>query len=198
MKPVIWLLGLSGSGKTALGSLLRMHLESCGHDVEFVDEDAFCRTHGLEVATPADRQAVVNAIRDHVIQQKAQGKLCVVAATTPTSAMRKKNRQEIPFYREVWVRCGLKTLVERDPKGLYARACDGFVAALPGLSEAFDEPSCPHLVLDTDIHDLGECYIRLCDMADEELDKGKAWQYLTQDMPVDDDMPIEHTAGYWF
>ena len=42
MTPVLWLLGLSGSGKTALGSLLRLYLEGQGIETAFIDEGRFC------------------------------------------------------------------------------------------------------------------------------------------------------------
>ena len=85
MTPVLWLLGLSGSGKTALGSLLRLYLEGQGIETAFIDEGRFCPQ--ADVA-PEGRIAAINALRDQALQQHAQGRLCIVAATTTYDRIR--------------------------------------------------------------------------------------------------------------
>ena len=172
MLPVFWLLGLSGSGKTTLGSLLRSCLESCGCEVELVDGDRFRRQFGFSGFTPEARTRNIDAMRAHVLQLQAQGKICVVAAITPYAAMRQKNRSQIPLYREVWIRCSLETLVARDTKGLYARAASGELERLTGVSDTFDEPCHADLIIDTDRLSLEESCIALCAMAENALREG--------------------------
>ena len=173
MTPVLWLLGLSGSGKTALGSLLRLYLEGQGIETAFIDEGRFCPQ--ADVA-PEGRIAAINALRDHALQQHAQGRLCIVAATTPYDSMRQKNREILPLYREVWVRCSLQTLVERDTRELYAMAGHTHVAGLCGLTDKFDEPRRADHIIDTDRHSLAESYLQLRDLALNALDTARHWQ----------------------
>ena len=175
MTPTIWLLGLSGSGKTTLGSLLRLYLDGQGFDVEFIDADTFCRSNGLSAATPEDRVRNTDALRDYALNLQAQGKVCVVAAATPYENMRQSNRAMLPMYREVWVRCSLQTLVQRDTKGLYARAERGDLSTLDSVFDAFDEPRCPHSVIDTDRYSLVECYEQLRDLTLDALAQDREW-----------------------
>ena len=177
MNPIIWLLGLSGSGKTTLGSLLRLYLEGQGIETELVDGDRFRRQFGITGFTPADRIHNINAMRDHVLDLHSQGKACVVAAITPYESMRVQNRALLPQYREVWVRCSLHTLAQRDTKGLYARAANGRVANLTGVSDTFDEPRHADCIIDTDRYELGVCYEQLRDLTLDALNKGRTLRY---------------------
>ena len=180
--PVIWLLGLSGSGKTTLGSLLRLHLESLGHTVAHVDGDAFRRQFGFTGFTPADRIRNIDAMREHALQLHAQGKVCIVTAITPYESMRRKNREQIPLYREIWVRCALKTLVDRDTKGLYARAARGELERLTGVADAFDEPRRADAIIDTDRLTLAESYVALRDVAEDALNVSRSWREFREDL----------------
>ncbi|MBD5626012.1 MAG: adenylyl-sulfate kinase [Desulfovibrio sp.] len=182
MMPVIWLLGLSGSGKTTLGSLLRLHLESQGHNVAHVDGDAFRRQFGFTGFTPADRIRNIDAMREHALQLHAQGKVCIVTAITPYECMRRKNREQIPLYREIWVRCALKTLVDRDTKGLYARAARGELERLTGVADAFDEPLRADAIIDTDRLTLAESYVALRDVAEDALNVSRSWREFREDL----------------
>ena len=180
--PVIWLLGLSGSGKTTLGSLLRLHLESQGHNVAHVDGDAFRRQFGFTGFSPADRIRNIDAMREHTLQLHAQGKVCIVTAITPYEAMRRKNREQIPLYREIWVRCALKTLVDRDTKGLYAKAARGELERLTGVADAFDEPRHADAIIDTDRLTLAESYVALRDVAEDALNVSRSWREFREDL----------------
>ena len=192
--PVIWLLGLSGSGKTTLGSLLRMHLESQGHAVAHIDGDAFRRQFGYTGFSPADRIRNINAMREHALQLHAQGKVCIVTAITPYESMRRKNRGQIPLYREIWVRCALQTLVERDPKGLYARAARGELDLLTGVSDAFDEPRRADAIIDTDRLTLAESYVALRDIAEDALNVSRSWREFREDLHTPGLLPLPPAA----
>lgn len=183
MKPVIWLLGLSGSGKTTLGSLLRLYLEAQGHETEFIDGDRFRRQFGFSGFRPEDRLRNIEAMREHVLQLHAQDKICVVAAITPYESMRQKNREQIPLYREVWVRCSLNTLVQRDTKGFYAKAARGEMDLLTGVSDAFDEPLGTDCVIDTDRLSLAESYLTLRDLAQNALAESRNWRRIQPEFP---------------
>ena len=197
MMPVIWLLGLSGSGKTTLGSLLRLYLETRGHEVEFIDGDCFRRRFGFSGFRPEDRLRNIDAMREHVLQRHAQGKICIVAAITPYECMRQKNRDEIPLYREIWVRCSLNTLVERDTKGFYARAARGEMDLLTGVSDAFDEPLRADRVVDTDRFSLAESYVALRDLAEEALAESRNWRRISEDLPLESVSGGPARTGYF-
>ena len=89
--------------------------------------------------------------------------------------MRQANRALLPNYREVWVRCSLQTLVQRDTKGLYAKAERGDLHALDSVFDAFDEPRCPHAIIETDVYSLVECYEQLRDLTLNALVPQYGW-----------------------
>ncbi|MDR2055517.1 MAG: adenylyl-sulfate kinase [Desulfovibrio sp.] len=183
MMPVIWLLGLSGSGKTTLGSLLRIYLEANDYHVEFIDGDSFRQQFGYSGFRPQDRLRNISAMREHALRLNAQDKICIVAAITPYDIMRQKNRERFPVYREIWVRCGMQTLLRRDTKGLYTRAMRGEVKLLSGVSDAFDEPKKADCIIDTDSLGLAESYLKLRDLTLEAIQEGLQ-QPFAQTMPI--------------
>lgn len=192
MKPVIWLLGLSGSGKTTLGSLLRLFLESQGEDVAFIDENIFrARQEGM-----LGDAELEEALREHVLECQAQGRVCIVCAVSASAESRRRNRAQLPFYHEIWVRCSLDTLVRRDPRGLYARAEAGETICIPGLSHCFDEPLTAHAVIDTDC-DLTESYMNLRCAALEILERNSDWQELRRELALGSGpaMPMPDLSG---
>jgi len=74
----------------------------------------------------------------------------VVAAISPYRAVRDEVRAEIGAFVEVFVRCPVEELIRRDVKGLYERALRGEVAQFTGVSDPYEEPLNPELVVDTD------------------------------------------------
>ena len=116
-----------------------------------------------------------DALRDHALNLQANGKVCVVAAATPYESMRQTNRELLPNYHEVWVRCSLQTLVQRDTKGLYAKAERGDLHALDSVFDAFDEPRNPHAIIETDVYSLVECYEQLRDLTLDALAPQSDW-----------------------
>ena len=136
---------------------------------------SFCRSKGLSTGTPQQRVRNTDALRDHAMNLQASGKLCVVAAATPYEGMRQTNRELLPNYHEVWVRCSLQTLVQRDTKGLYAKAERGDLHALDSVFDAFDEPRNPHAIIETDVYSLVDCYEELRDLTLEALAPQSDW-----------------------
>ena len=176
---------------------MRLYLETRGHEVEFIDGDCFRRRFGFSGFRPEDRLRNIDAMREHVLQRHAQGKICIVAAITPYECMRQKNRDEIPLYREVWVRCSLNTLVERDTKGFYARAARGEMDLLTGVSDAFDEPLRADRVVDTDRFSLAESYVALRDLAEEALAESRNWRRISEDLPLESVSGGPARTGYF-
>jgi adenylylsulfate kinase len=73
----------------------------------------------------------------------------IVAAISPYRATRDEVRGEIGRFVEVFVRCPVEELIRRDVKGLYERALRGEVAQFTGVSDPYEEPLKPEVVVDT-------------------------------------------------
>jgi adenylylsulfate kinase len=153
----IWLTGLPCSGKTTLATLLAQSLCEQGiSQLEVLDGDVV-RTHlskGLGFSR-ADRDTNIRRI-GWVCQVLARhGVTTIVAAVSPYRESRDQVRAMIEkiggagAFVEVWVRCALEECIRRDVKGMYAKALRGEIAQFTGISDPYEEPLAPDVIVDT-------------------------------------------------
>ena len=83
------------------------------------------------------------------------GGVAITAAISPYRAIRNEARTNIGRFVEVFVRCPLDVLVQRDTKGLYAKALRGEIQQFTGVSDPYEEPLAAEVVVDTDVETLG-------------------------------------------
>ena len=67
-----------------------------------------------------------------------------------------KSLTDWPYY-EVYVRCSIEVCAKRDPKGLYKKASQGKITNMTGISDPYEEPENPSLIIETDKLDLQQC-----------------------------------------
>lgn len=148
---VIWLTGLSGAGKSTIAQSLRARVMADGLPVAILDGDDVRRglSQGLGFGQ-ADRCENIRRIAEVARLLSDQGVVVLVAAVSPMQAHRAMARHIVgTVFREVYVRASLATCEQRDVKGLYARARRGEVAKFTGISDAYEPPVQPDLVIDT-------------------------------------------------
>src|SRR6516164_3948643 len=123
---VVWLTGLSGAGKSTVASLLQAELAERGRHAEVLDGDEV-RTNlskGLGFSKE-DRDTNIRRI-GYVCKLLARnGVIAISAAISPYREVRDEVRAQHDRFFEVYVKCPLDTLVERDVKGLYRKALKG-------------------------------------------------------------------------
>ncbi len=147
----IWFTGLPGAGKTTLARLLADHLRQQGRPVELFDGDELRRTLTKDLGfSREDRFENIQRIAFVAASVTRVGGIAIVAAIAPYAEARAEARRMIGRYVEVYVRCPLSVCMQRDPKGLYAKAQRGEVMGLTGLSDPYEEPSHPDVIVDTD------------------------------------------------
>jgi adenylyl-sulfate kinase len=147
----LWLTGLSGAGKSTIAAALASALRARGRTVEVLDGDVV-REHlsqGLGFSKE-DRDTNIRRIAFVAGLLTRNGGAVIVAAISPYRATREAARAQIGRFVEVHVRCALDTLVQRDVKGLYARALRGEIPQFTGVSDPYEEPEDPDVVVDTD------------------------------------------------
>jgi adenylyl-sulfate kinase len=168
----IWLTGLSGAGKTTLTNELVPRLRAQGLSVEVLDGDEV-RTNlskGLGFSK-TDRDTNIRRIGYVSRLLSRNGVTVIAAAISPYREVRDEVRCQIeadavPFV-EVFVKASLETLVTRDVKGLYRRALAGEIKEFTGVSDPYEEPTRPELVIDTDRESVSESVMRILDKLDE-------------------------------
>ena len=148
---VVWLTGLPRSGKTTLARGLESKLKQPGHKVEVLDGDEMRErlTKGLGFSKE-DRDENIRRI-SFVAQLLARnGVLVIVAAISPYRELRDEARREFPRFVEVYVKCPVEECMNRDFKGLYAKALSGEIPNFTGVSDPYEPPLCPEVVAETD------------------------------------------------
>jgi adenylyl-sulfate kinase len=158
----LWLTGMSGAGKTTISSLLEFWLLRHGARVERLDGDEL-RKHlskGLGF-TREDRDENIRRI-GYVARLLSRNRVIVIAAAiSPYRAVRLEMRQSIENFVEVHVDCPLDVLIARDAKGLYQKALRGEIAHFTGISDPYEPPLNPELVVDTSVESPVESAMRV-------------------------------------
>ena len=147
---VVWMTGLSGAGKSTLANLLAEELRRRGQLVEVLDGDEV-RQHlskGLGFSRE-DRDTNVKRIAYVAKLLAKNGVTVITAAISPYREAREWARREIQDFVEVYVRCPLAVCAQRDVKGLYKKAFAGEIQAFTGVSDPYEEPEHPDIVVDT-------------------------------------------------
>lgn len=148
---VVWLTGLPSAGKSTLASLLAERLRAGHHAVSVLDGDEVRRrfSEGLGFSRE-DRIENVRRIADAARELAERGEIVIAAAIAPYRAARAEARSRIGSFVEVYVKCPVEVCIARDVKGLYRRALRGEIAQFTGVSDPYEEPVDPELVLETD------------------------------------------------
>jgi adenylyl-sulfate kinase len=151
---VVWLTGLSASGKSTLARLVADELEQRGLLVDRLDGDVVREqlSKGLGFSK-ADRDTNIERIGWVASRLVRAGAVVVVSAISPYEEVRQKARrliEEHGAFVEVHVATSVEECIRRDPKGLYAKALAGEIAEFTGVSDPYEEPSSPELRLDTE------------------------------------------------
>jgi adenylyl-sulfate kinase len=146
----LWFTGLSGAGKSTLANLAAQELRRRGHRVEVLDGDEV-RTNlskGLGFSKE-DRDTNIRRI-GYVCRLLARnGVIAISAAISPYRDVRDEIRRDHERFFEVFVKCPLETLVERDVKGLYKKALKGEIPNFTGVSDPYEEPLAAELMVDS-------------------------------------------------
>ena len=151
MSFVIWITGPSGAGKTTLAKAIVEKLQSMGYTVEHLDGDKVRSKLYPDLGFSKEEREMHNKVVVEMANLLAKnGVIVVVSVISPYKEWREFARREIGRFVEVYLRCPLKVRIQRDPKGLYAKALRGEIKGLTGFDGVYEEPENPEVVLDTD------------------------------------------------
>ena len=155
---VVWMYGMSGSGKSTIANAAEKILHQDGRMTTILDGDNL-RTGLNEHLGFSDDDRRENIRRvSHVAKLFAQqGILTLVSVITPRQELRDLARDVIgDDYYEVFVKASYDLCEKRDVKGLYAKAASGEIKNFTGKDSSFEEPADPDLIIDTEGQEVSE------------------------------------------
>jgi adenylylsulfate kinase len=167
----LWFTGLSGAGKSTIAELVGVELERGGALVEYLDGDVV-RTHlskGLGFSRE-DRDTNIERIGWVASRLTRHGAAVLVSAISPYANTRRHARQLVEHegeFVEVFVKASVEACARRDVKGLYERAFSGELKEFTGVSDPYEEPASPELVLETETETPQESAARVLELLGE-------------------------------
>lgn len=149
----LWFTGLSGAGKSTItGHLIKELKENRGLKVEVLDGDVV-RTNlskGLGFSKE-DRDTNIRRIGFVADLLSRNGVLVICAAISPYKEIRDEVRDmHNASFVEIYTKCPLEVVEERDTKGLYKKARSGEIKQFTGISDPYEEPENAEVVCETD------------------------------------------------
>jgi adenylylsulfate kinase len=148
----LWFTGLSGSGKSTITTQLVKELRKRGSKLEVLDGDVVREnlSKGLGFSKE-DRDTNIRRIA-FVANLLSRNEVPVItAAISPYRDIRDEARQMMgDRFVEAYVKASVETCEQRDVKGLYAKARSGEIKEFTGVSDPYEPPEDPELVIDTE------------------------------------------------
>lgn len=148
---VIWLTGLSGSGKSTIANALEKKLFGLGMHAYVLDGDNLRLGISKDLGfTREDRAENVRRVSEVARLMCDAGLVVIVALVSPFKSDRDHARELFAEgrYAEVWVKTSAEVCAQRDPKGLYKKAANGELPNLTGVGQEYEPPTDAELVLD--------------------------------------------------
>ena len=153
----VWFTGLSGSGKTALALRLEEVLRERGLKVERLDGDIVRQSLTRDLGfSKEDRDMNIERVTFVAKLLTRNGVAVLCSFISPYRERRAKSRAEIGNFVEIYCKASLDALIERDVKGLYKKALAGEIQSFTGVSDPYEEPENPEVVVETDKETLEE------------------------------------------
>jgi len=154
----LWFTGLPCSGKTTLADAVAEELRRRGLRVERLDGDVVRRTLSRDLGfSREDREENIRRVAFVAKLLTRNGVAVLTSFVSPYRKMREEARREIGDFVEVYVKCPLEVCMQRDVKGMYKRALAGEIENFTGVSDPYEEPLNPEIVVETDKESVEAC-----------------------------------------
>ena len=146
---VIWLTGLSGSGKSTIAEGVCEALKNKGLKVEHLDGDLVRDVFPRTGFSKEERDRHIRRIGFLASMLEKNGVFVVASFIAPYKESRDFIRERCKNYREIYLSTPLEVCEQRDPKGLYAKVRKGEIKNFTGVDDPYEIPEDPYLNLDT-------------------------------------------------
>ncbi len=155
---VLWFTGLSGAGKTTIAKALEPILRERGLRVERLDGDIVRQSLTRDLGfSKEDRYTNIERVTFVAKLLSRNGVAVLASFISPYRDMRARVRREVTNFIEVYVSTPVEVCAQRDVKGLYARAFAGEIPNFTGVSDPYEPPENPEIVLPAHELSVEEC-----------------------------------------
>ena len=151
---VLWLTGLSCSGKTTLASLLKKELTKKGFEVLHIDGNQFREKHqNLRLGfSTRDRDLNIKLLIKDIKQNLKKYDVIVTSFISPLKKHRQWARDSFTDFTEIFIDAPLEVCAQRDRTGLYSKAQNGLIKNFTGISHPYEKPSSPEILIKTHLN----------------------------------------------
>lgn len=165
----LWFTGLSGSGKSAVADRVGLRLEEeYGHKAERLDGDIVRQHLTADLGfTKEDRNTNIKRVSFLAELLSRNGVSVLASFISPYRERRQKTREQVTNFIEVFVKCPIDVCAERDVKGLYEKARRGEIENFTGISDPYEEPENPEILLETHEEEIDESVQKVIDYLDD-------------------------------
>jgi len=155
---VVWFTGLSASGKTTLAKSVEEELRRRGFSyAQRLDGDVVRQDLTRDLGfSKEDRDENIHRVTFVAELLSKNGVATTCSFISPYRKARANARARCHNFIEVYTYCPLETLIERDPKGLYAKALAGEITGFTGIDDPYEEPENPDIIVHTDKETVAE------------------------------------------
>lgn len=161
---LIYLVGISGSGKTTIGQALENELHQKGVEtLQFIDGDVIRQQFGEIFGYTYEERMKCNQAVRVVIQYLLDNHISVILAqVAPYNELRAKMQEQFgDKYIEVYIKCSYKECARRDVKGYYKKQKKGEMQYLNGANDVFEIPQNSNIIIDTERENVSEAVKRI-------------------------------------
>jgi adenylylsulfate kinase len=147
----LWFTGLPCSGKSAIADRLAVILKDKGYRVERLDGDIVRQDLTRDLGfSKSDRDENIRRVTFVTKLLARNGVFVLTSFISPYREMRDRARAQVENFMEIYVKTSLETCIRRDVKGMYKKAMAGEIKEFTGVSDPYEEPLTPELVVETD------------------------------------------------
>ena len=147
----LWFTGLPCSGKSAIADRLAVILKDQGYRVERLDGDIVRQDLTRDLGfSKADRDENIRRVTFVTKLLARNGVFVLTSFISPYREMRDHARQQVENFMEIYIKTSLETCIKRDVKGMYKKALAGEIKEFTGVSDPYEEPLKPELIVETD------------------------------------------------
>ena len=163
---VLWLTGLSGSGKSTIAQALERRLHNEGYFAQVLDGDNIRSGINNNLTfSPEDRQENIRRIAEISKLYVNSGIITINSFISPTIAIREEAKKIIgkEDFIEVFINTPLEVCEARDVKGLYKKARSGAIKGFTGIDAPYEAPKNPDIEVKTANQSIEACVDIICD-----------------------------------